>query len=193
MKINIAILGLIIVILTACSGSPLDSSRYQDNMAKLDKLYGPCNNPQRILLPADKKKCEAAARAAGPDGKIKEPIDILDIFNKNQSTVIATSTVNKFLWDASLKTLNAYTIKSVDFEGGFIQTDWIYDETIPNQRCLIKSHITSPELVSTGLNIKIICENFKDEIWYVSNESFAEEEKQLTLKILEESNSLSKL
>jgi len=62
---------------------------------------------------------------------------------------------------------------------------------LPNQRCLIKSHITSIELVSNGVNVKIICEELVNGTWYVSNQNLQEEEKQLTLKILKQANILS--
>lgn len=185
---------LSLLILVSCSDSKfLDNSKYQENMAKLDKLYGPCDNPNRVLLPTEKKRCEAAARAAGADGKINnEGISLTSIFNRqNNAVVYSSGSVNKDLWDASLKILDTYTIKNIDFEGGFIQTDWIYDSNIPDERCLIKSHITSIELVSTGINVKIICENFINNNWYPSNKNLINEEKKIALKILEESSLLS--
>ena len=179
--------------LVSCGGSGLlDSSKHQENMAKLDKIYGPCDNPAKILLPKQKKLCEAKARAAGPDGVIGEGINLTDLISRKQTpTIISSSVVNKDLWNASLKILDPYTIKNIDFEGGFIQTDWIYNADSPNERCLIKSHVTSIELVSTGVNVKIICENLSNDIWYPSEKNLLTEEKNLTLKILEESYRLN--
>jgi hypothetical protein len=58
---------------------------------------------------------------------------------------------------------------------------------------LIKTHITSVELVSNGVSNKIICEVKKGDNWYLSNESFNDEEKNLTLTILKEATNLSSL
>jgi len=82
-------------------------------------------------------------------------------------------------------------LKISDFEGGFIETNWILDQSNPNSRCLIKIHITSVELVSNGINVKIICEDKIDEIWYKSENNYLKEEKELTLKILTEAARLS--
>jgi len=47
------------------------------------------------------------------------------------------------------------------------------------------------ELVSNGVNVKIICEDKIDEIWYKSENNYLKEEKELTLKILTEAARLS--
>ena len=86
--------------------------------------------------------------------------------------------------------LNDYSLKITDFDGGYIETNWINNSDIPNQRCLVKSHITSKELISTGVNVKIICEKLINNEWYLSNENFIEDEKRLTLKILETAQTL---
>ena len=83
-------------------------------------------------------------------------------------------------------------MKEVDSEGGFISTDWILKEESPNQRCLVKVNVISTELISTGVKTKIICQNKTDE-WYSSDESFINEENQITLKILEIANKLSSI
>ena len=79
----------------------------------------------------------------------------------------------------------------MDFDGGFIETNWIKDSAVRDQRCLIKSHITSPELVSNGVKINIVCEKMVDNEWYVTSQDFSDDEKQLILKILNEASILS--
>ena len=83
------------------------------------------------------------------------------------------------------------SLKITDFDGGYIETNWINNSDLPNQRCLIKSHITSKELISTGVNVKIICEKLINNEWYLSDENFTEDEKRLTLKILETAQTLA--
>ena len=178
-------LGLIV----SCSGG-----NNEENLAKLDKVYGPCDNPYRQYTALEKKVCRDKVMAAGPDGEIGEPIDILDVlsFGKNgQTNYIKSSDTNNFLWDASLAVLGSYSLKLSDYDGGYIETNWIINKDNPSQRCLIKSHIKSSELVSNGVKVTILCENKIDEEWYSSNEDFVEEEKQLTIKILQEAASIS--
>lgn len=160
-------------------------------MEDLDKIYGYCENPYRNFKKIEKQICLDKQRAAGPDGIVGEGIDLMDVLNKNKNgTTVAVSQVNKYLWDGALRTLNDYPIKNLDFEGGFIETDWIVQNNLPKQRCLIKSHITSPDLVSNGIDIKIICEDNNDGTWFPTGQNYQNEEKQLILKILEQANQL---
>ncbi len=179
----------LIAFLSGCGGG----SNHQKNMEKLDKVYGKCDNPYRQYRDLEYNICKDKERAAGPDGKIGDPLDINKLISgigKSQ-TVIANSDTNNYLWDASIKVLNSYSFKIIDFDGGFIETNWIIEEGNPNQRCLIKTHITSAELVSNGVTNKIICELKKDDAWYTSDENFGEAEKDLTLVILKEASNLS--
>ena len=79
----------------------------------------------------------------------------------------------------------------IDFDGGFIETNWIMKEENINQRCLIKVHITSRELISNGVSNKIICETKKNDEWLSSKQEFLDAEKNLTLKILSTARDLS--
>ena len=167
---------LVLMFLVSCSGS--GDRSLEKNLAELDKIYGKCNNPNRQFSKIQKKICEDQQRAAGPDGVVGEPINISNVLsgisgNKKEYQPIAN--INKNLWDGSIKVLENYSIKNILFDAGYIETDWIYNYEIKDQRCLIKVHIISPELISTGVNSKITCERKIDK----------EEEKQINLKILE--------
>jgi hypothetical protein len=63
---------------------------------------------------------------------------------------------------------------------------------IQNQRCMIKINIKSPELISNAVKTKFLCEILENENWYKDNIEYINEEKNLTLKILEIANQLSK-
>jgi hypothetical protein len=178
----------------SCSKGPLNSSNHQDNMEKLDKIYGKCKNPHRQYKALERKVCEDKQRAAGPDGVVGDPIDITEIIDRVRGVggnTIAVSDTNNQLWDASLQVLNGFSLKITDYDGGYIETNWINSSNLPDQRCLIKSHITSQELISTGVKVKIICEKLINDEWYLSSESFVNDEKKLTLKILETAQTLA--
>ena len=167
---------------------------HQENLAKMDEMYGKCDNPLRDLRPIEYQICKDKERAAGPDGEVGDPFSITDAFssiNSGGGRVYASSNTNTYLWDASLSTLSPYSIKISDFDGGYIETNWILKSDFPNERCLIKTHIISPELISTGVKVKVICEELQNNNWYTSEQSFVDQEKQLTLKILNEASLLS--
>ena len=166
----------------------------QKNLEESDKIYGKCNNPNRQFTKIEKKICEDKQRAAGPDGVVDDPINLTEIikrFNNPDKVVYSNSTVNQELWNGSLSVLSNYSLKTVDSQGGFISTDWILKENIPNQRCLIKVNIISMELISTGINTNILCEKKLNNEWFLSDEKYVEEEKQITLKILEIAKQIS--
>ena len=182
-----------IILLQSCSSGPLGGD-IQKNLAETDKIYGKCNNPNRQFTYIQKKICEDQVRAAGPDGVVGDPINLTEIFSGlggSGKIVYAGANSNQFLWNGALETLKEFPLKTVDSQGGFISTEWIFEEPNPNQRCLIKVNITSQELMSNGVNTKIICQKKETNEWYSTNELFIEEEKNLTLKILEKASQLS--
>jgi hypothetical protein len=181
-------LSLLSIFLLNCSGS------HQENIAKLDKIYGKCNNPltENTLTQYEKVVCQDKQRAAGPDGVVGEPKTINDIINdivnkNDEGKIVAYSAVNNSLWQGALKTFENYPIKNADFEGGYLETDWIYDSP-PIERCLIKARIKTAELISNGIETKIICQSKMEDVWINQDKLFVGEEKKLTLKILENAN-----
>lgn len=167
---------------------------YQANLERMDKIHGKCDNPYRNYSPIEYKICKDRERAAGPDGEIGDPLDINELisgFGKKEGAIIVSADTNNFLWDASLRVMDAYSLKIIDYDGGFIETNWIMKDDTIDQRCLIKTHITSPELVSNGISNKIICENKKNGEWVSINEEYLDAEKNLTLKILSIARDLS--
>ena len=186
----------LLFLLNSCGGGLLNQGNdLNANLEATDKIYGKCNNPNRQFTKNERKICEGQVRAAGPDGKVGDPINLSDIFdrfnNPDKNVVYSASSVNQFLWNGTLNVLSNYPLKTVDSQGGFIATDWILNENIPNQRCLIKVNITSIELISTGVETNIICEKKISEEWYLSEEKFVDEKKRITLKILEKAQELS--
>ena len=82
-----------------------------------------------------------------------------------------------------------YSLKISDYDGGYIETDWININT--QSRCLIKTHVLSKELVSNGVKVKIVCERLSNDEWFSVDQKFINEEKKLILTILEQAQILS--
>ncbi len=195
--IKAALTLLLIFFLQSCNQGPFGGD-VEKNMAEMDKIHGKCNNPYRTFNKAQKRICEDKERAAGPDGEVGDPINLTKLIEnyKNFTEGINNTTggglsVNENLWGASLILLDQYPLDIVDAQGGFISTSWITEKDNPNLRCLIKVNVTSKELISTGINVKLLCQEKELETWYQDGISYEEEEKRLTLKILDIADELS--
>lgn len=171
-------------LITSCSGT------HEQQLKKLDQIYGYCDNPQRNIRKKEYERCKMKEAAMGPDGKGMEqdPLNITEFFGNlggSDKNVIISSSVNNFLWQGSLDAVSNFNLKIADSQGGIIQTEWIYDQSKLNQRCFIKIQILSKDLVSNGVKSKIICEDKIEGEWEKTSLDFVNEEKKLTIRILE--------
>ena len=190
--LRLFIILLLISLTNSCSKGLMDGN-IDKNMAELDKIYGKCNNPYRTFSRAQKKICEDKERAAGADGIVGDSLNITEMienFRDGGKTVYANSAVNSYLWNASMVLIDPYSLKIADSQGGVISTEWIKNKNKPNERCSIKINIISQELLSNGVNAKLICEEKIKEEWFPDNINYSKEEKQMVLKILEIANNL---
>ena len=183
-------------LLFSCGGDSFIGGKHQENLKRLDKIHGYCDNPARTDIA---KKgiaydiCKDHERALGPDGDMDEMFSLgksFDgLFDKNNgSNMVLAQTINRELWNGSLNVLSNYSIKNADSNGGYIETDWIYEKNNTSNRCLIKVQITSLELVSNGVETNIICQELISNDWVNDNQNYINEKKQLTLAILTAAN-----
>jgi len=185
LKNLIAILGFIFIV--SCT----NANKSEENLKRLDKIYGYCDNPHREISGTRYEVCKAKEMGAGPDGEVGEAKSIGEIFgglggsSKNQVTYIKS--VNNDLWQSTMDVLSPYSIKLIDSEVGYVETDWIYEKNEPNRRCLIKVQIKSAELVSNGVSTTISCQVKENDNWFNDSEQFIDQEKKLTLTILSKS------
>ncbi len=165
------------------------SSNHESNMAKLDETFG-CKNPHKNLSKRKMRDCMAKERAGG-----ESLFDLTDDFNKligQDSTVVYQNSVNPYLWNAGLEVTKTYPLKIADNQGGFIETEWIRDSNNTSHRCLIKIQITSQELITTGVKSNFLCEVKQGNEWIADKKEYLQEEKQITLKILDIAGNLAK-
>jgi len=164
------------------------SNNMQENQAKLDKIYGPCDNPHRQMSDIEKNICRDKERAAGPDGEIGDPFSITDFINNRKSSPSSNNqvaTYNRYLWEASLLLVKDYSLSVVDSGGGYIETDWIVQD---DSRCKIKIQITSTELISTGVSPNLVCMMTNNGTSWLDVPRDQEAVKKMTLRILEIAN-----
>tara|TARA_B100000886_G_scaffold338364_1_gene301033 strand:+ start:774 stop:1343 length:570 start_codon:yes stop_codon:yes gene_type:complete len=177
---------LTIFTLQACSGN------HEEKMAELDSVYGVCDNPARNYNKGSKKYelCKDKERAKG-ESLFGLQGSLQDIISGKDDNVVYQNNVNPFLWRAALEVTQTYPLKIADNQGGYLETDWIYETNSPSQRCLIKIQVLSKDLITTGVSTNFLCEIKQDQIWVSDMKNFIEEEKQITLKILEIAGNLS--
>ena len=189
---NVIFFVLISSILLGCG------SRHQENVARLDEVHGVCDNPARILTKRQYEICKMKQR-----GNAGETLDVDDLSTSlgelvsdqlglGTTIVGGSSFANRYLWQASLDVLSPFPIKIADNGGGYIETDWIIDyNQSSDKRCQIKVMVRSSELVSNGLRSTLNCQNFDGKNWNADGQKYPNEEKNITLKILEVAQTFS--
>ena len=167
-------------------------SRHQENIDRLDKVHGVCDNPTRTLTKRQYEICKMKQRgSAGGELDMDDLSTSLGELVSNQlglgTTIVGGSSfANRYLWQASLDVLPPFPIKIADNGGGYIETDWIIDyNQSSDKRCQIKVMVRSSELVSNGLKSALNCQDFDGENWNADKQKYPNEEKNITLKILE--------
>ena len=192
-----SLISLVLVLFVTSCSQGIMGGNLEKNLEATDKIYGRCDNPYRSMTNVEKEICRGKVAAAGPDGKIDDPISLNDIFdrfnNPNKNIVYGGLSVNQYLWQGSLSVLENYPLQTVDSQGGFISTDWIISKDDPSRRCQIKINVISQDFISTGVKTKLICQEKDNDQWFPDGTLLTEEEKKITLKILEKAQELSRL
>ena len=179
--LRLALLFLISTFLISCSGN------FEETRSKLDETYGVCDNPARTLTSVQYEICKAK-EAGNNESLFNLTNDFGRLTGGGNDNIVYQSSVNRHLWAAALETTQEFPLKIADNEGGILETEWIYNES--NQRCLIKIRITSQELISNGVVTNFICENNTNDTWIKDTNSYIDEEKKLTLKVLKTATEL---
>lgn len=63
--------------------------------------------------------------------------------------------VNKYLWQATLDTLQFMPLASTDPFTGVIATDWAGSPSVPNERLKVTAYLTKPELAASSLKVAV--------------------------------------
>lgn len=192
---NLAFTTLSLLFLVSCGGGMI-GGQYQENLKRLDEVHGYCDNPVRNIKKGSLryKICKDKEMAAGADGIVDDELnlpfqDLLNRDRENKGTFALT--YNRFLWEASLDAVSDYPLRNIDSQGGYLETEYIYEEGLTDKRCIIKIKITSTELISTGVSTNIICQNKIEDGWVGDKKPYTNESKQLTLLILNKANQIS--
>ena len=88
-----------------------------------------------------------------------------------------------------LKYIIYCTINFTDALGGTIITDWYTNKNIKDKRIKITAYISTSELRSDGIDVKVHVQNFKNNFW---SETFLDNElaNQIEVNILNEARNI---
>ena len=99
-------------------------------------------------------------------------ISLSNILNPKMSSSNSIN-VNGYLWRASLDVLSIAPLISTDALGGTIITDWYVNKKIKNKRIKISAFISTSELRSDGVEVKVHVQKLINNVWsetYIDNE-----------------------
>ena len=115
-------------------------------------------------------------------------ITLSDILNPSDNETSSVN-VNGFLWRATLNILSIAPLISTDALGGTIITDWYTNKNIKDKRIKITAYISTSELRSDGIEVKVHVQNFKNNFW---SETFLDNKlaNQIEDNILNEARNL---
>ncbi|MDA9163213.1 DUF3576 domain-containing protein [Alphaproteobacteria bacterium] len=167
---------------TGCAGI---GKNFQE-VKKREMESDPCKY-ERQKGPNAVERCEARVKTKGsPENSNNGFFDsMLDQLRAEGSLGSGQNVaVNKWLWNGSIETLQDFPLKIADAFGGVIETDWINNKDIPNQRCAIKVLIQSKELISNGVSANMICQSFDGKNWTLNNEDLSDANRDIENSIL---------
>jgi hypothetical protein len=85
---------------------------------------------------------------------------------KRESPTGMTSTsVNPFIWRASLDTISFMPLASADAFGGVIVTDWYASAGAPHERVKVTVYVTNPQLRADAIKVTIYKQVNKGGTW----------------------------
>ncbi len=110
------------------------------------------------------QRFEDIGSVVGGEGLIFRPGKI-----KNESTRTQEIKVNRYLWQASIETLNHMPLASVDSYGGVVITEWYSPNNKPNFRFKISVFIKDNVINPDAIEVKIFEQILKNGNWISTN------------------------
>ena len=178
---NLLLLMSLIIFTASCGGV---GKNYQD-VKKREMETDPCKY-ERIKGGKSELRCKQRVAANGSSEEGSGFFDsMIDQLREEGGLSNGQNVaVNKWLWNGSIETVQDFPLKIADAFGGVIETDWINNKNIPNQRCAIKILIQSKELISNGVSANMICQSFDGKNWTLNSEDLSEANREIENSIL---------
>jgi hypothetical protein len=176
---------LVISLMLFMSGCGGIGKNYQD-VKEREMKTDPCKY-ERIRGGKAEEICRARV-AAGKAGEKKGGGLFANVLEELRGEIDTGNgqniAVNKWLWNGSIETVKDFPLKIADAFGGVIETDWINNADMPDQRCAIKILIKTKDFISSGVSANMICQSFNGSSWTLNNKDLSEANREIENSIL---------
>ncbi|WPY01317.1 DUF3576 domain-containing protein [Candidatus Trichorickettsia mobilis] len=108
----------------------------------------------------EERKAEEMGSMLGGDGIVFAPGKI-----KNESTKNSVGSVNKYLWQAAIETLNFAPLAAIDSTGGVIITEWYSPKNKPQFSFKINLFIKDTVISPDAIEVKVFSKTLKNGNW----------------------------
>ena len=168
---------LILVLISAAFLSSCNSGKTDEEM---EELWSKAQTTGKIIersgtkfnsgLNKERALRDAETRLQTGGGLFgKKGLSIGDIMNpgaeKNNNVGTIAMSINTFLWQGALDTVNFMPLNSADPIGGTIITDWYSTSNNPDERCKLNIYISGSELKTQNLKVASFCQEYKNQRW----------------------------
>ena len=170
---------LILVLISAAFLSSCNSGKTDEEM---EELWSKAQTTGKIIersgtkfnsgLNKERALRDAETRLQTGGGLFgKKGLSIGDIMNpgaeenKNNNVGTIAMSINTFLWQGALETVNFMPLNSADPIGGTIITDWYSTSNNPDERCKLNIYISGSELKTQNLKVASFCQEYKNQRW----------------------------
>jgi hypothetical protein len=102
----------------------------------------------------------ALAAACGSSNKAKDLRDVGLVTSKGQA-----ATVNRYLWAASLETLDFLPVTSADPISGILLTEWYQNPEAPDERFKVNVYILDTALRADALRVSVFRQEREGDGW----------------------------
>ena len=169
---------LILVLISAAFLSSCNSGKTDEEM---EELWSKAQTTGKIIersgtkfnsgLNKERALRDAETRLQTGGGLFgKKGLSIGDIMNpgaeeNNNNVGTIAMSINTFLWQGALDTVNFMPLNSADPIGGTIITDWYSTSNNPDERCKLNIYISGTELKTQNLKVASFCQEYKNQRW----------------------------
>jgi hypothetical protein len=108
----------------------------------------------------EERRSDEMGSIVGGEGWVFRPGKV-----RNETTKTADSKVNKFLWQASLESLDMAPLVISDNKTGVLSTDWYSDKAHPNHTMKVMVNITDNIIAPESIEVKIQQKVLKGGRW----------------------------
>ncbi|MEO0612848.1 MAG: DUF3576 domain-containing protein [Pseudomonadota bacterium] len=115
-----------------------------------------------VLIPALLTACLLAVTGCA-GGKDTRNLPLIGAASSSKAGV--PTTVNRYLWGATLETINFLPVSSADPIAGLVLTDWYVNPETPDERFKVNVYILDQSLRADALRVSVFRQSLTNGAW----------------------------